>query len=115
MNLFSTCGDENISSGRHHVEIYPGPPTRHSRIMANFDEPLDDMADEEIYPESENHFSSPLSADHDSMSQDPRSSRQTEIPEKPRLKLDRPFLYFVRHNPTGLILHMGRFNPRLLP
>lgn len=35
--------------------------------------------------------------------------------ERPRLKLDRPFLYFVRHNPSGIILHMGRFNPRLLP
>jgi len=40
----------------------------------------------------------------------PRSSA-----ERPRLKLDRPFLYFVRHNPSGIILHMGRFNPRLLP
>ncbi|XP_033214259.1 mucin-17-like [Belonocnema kinseyi] len=115
MNLFSTCGDENISSGRHHVEIYPGPPSRLSRIMSNFDEQPDDMADGEFYPESENQFTSTLSADDDSLSQERRSSRQTEIPEKPRLKLDRPFLYFVRHNPTGLILHMGRFNPRLLP
>lgn len=41
--------------------------------------------------------------------------RQARIPEPPRLRFDRPFLYFVRHNPTGLVLHMGRFNPRLLP
>lgn len=41
--------------------------------------------------------------------------REAEAQEKPRLKLDRPFLYFVRHNPYGLILHMGRFNPRLIP
>lgn len=45
----------------------------------------------------------------------PLRPRQARIPEVPRLKFDRPFLYFVRHNPTGLILHMGRFNPRLLP
>lgn len=45
----------------------------------------------------------------------PLRPRQARIPDTPRLRFDRPFLYFVRHNPTGLILHMGRFNPRLLP
>lgn len=44
-----------------------------------------------------------------------REERQLSGSERPRLKLDRPFLYFVRHNPSGIILHMGRFNPRLLP
>ena len=32
--------------------------------------------------------------------------------EKPRMKMDKPFLYLVRHNLTGLILHIGRFNPK---
>ena len=117
MNLFSTCGDENISSGRHHVEVYPGPPTRNFRKMSDSDQELEEFANGEFYPESEDQFSSLSSAEDDSIDKEftSRSSRQTEISEKPRLKLDRPFLYFVRHNPTGLILHMGRFNPRLLP
>ncbi|KAJ1525662.1 hypothetical protein ONE63_008880 [Megalurothrips usitatus] len=43
--------------------------------------------------------------------------RQARIPEAApaRLRFDRPFLFIVRHNPTGVLLHMGRFNPRLLP
>ncbi|XP_046387209.1 uncharacterized protein LOC124156608 [Ischnura elegans] len=47
--------------------------------------------------------------------------RQARIPKPtavsllPRLRFDRPFLYFVRHNPSGFILLMGRFNPRLFP
>ena len=41
--------------------------------------------------------------------------RQARIPEAARLRFDRPFLFFVRHNPTGILMHMGRFNPRLLP
>lgn len=41
--------------------------------------------------------------------------RQARIPEAARLRFDRPFLFLVRHNPTGVLLHMGRFNPRLLP
>lgn len=40
-------------------------------------------------------------------------SKQQTAEKKPRIRLDRPFLYFVRHNPTGFILHMGRFNPRV--
>ncbi|XP_028982104.1 mucin-17-like [Diachasma alloeum] len=90
MNLFSTCGDENIQSGRHHVEVYPSSSQRNAR-------------------------SSPQPKAYKSRISEPSSSIQREDTDKPRLKLDRPFLYFVRHNPTGLILHMGRFNPRLLP
>ncbi|XP_011498183.1 PREDICTED: uncharacterized protein LOC105362440 [Ceratosolen solmsi marchali] len=40
-----------------------------------------------------------------------RNRRQVEI-EKPRMKMDKPFLYLIRHNLTGLILHIGRFNPK---
>ncbi|XP_076678458.1 uncharacterized protein LOC143374308 isoform X2 [Andrena cerasifolii] len=94
MNLFSTCGDENVANGRHHVEIYPASPSsRESRRK--------DVSSSSS-PDSEKP------AFHSAT----RSSERLE--EKPRLKLDQPFLYFVRHNPTGLILHMGRFNPRLL-
>ena len=41
-----------------------------------------------------------------------RHTRQVDSNEVPRLKMDKPFIYFVRHNPTGLILHIGRFNPK---
>ena len=40
-----------------------------------------------------------------------RVRRQTDS-EKPRMKMDKPFLYLIRHNLTGLILHIGRFNPK---
>ncbi|XP_023246423.1 mucin-17 [Copidosoma floridanum] len=40
-----------------------------------------------------------------------RNRRQTE-PEKSRMKVDKPFLYLIRHNLSGLILHIGRFNPK---
>ncbi|OXU28466.1 hypothetical protein TSAR_011463 [Trichomalopsis sarcophagae] len=40
-----------------------------------------------------------------------RTRRQAE-PEKPRMKMDKPFLYLIRHNLSGLILHIGRFNPK---
>ncbi|XP_076631268.1 uncharacterized protein LOC143346738 [Colletes latitarsis] len=99
MNLFSTCGDENVGNGRHHVEIYPASPSlRNSR---NEEKDGDSMLD----VPSKNYRTVPTRG----------AIRNTERSEdKPRLKLDQPFLYFVRHNPTGLILHMGRFNPRLL-
>lgn len=101
VNTFSTCSEENVSS-RHHVEVYPTSPQRSGREELNENPEkgsvhFDDMDDLE--------FSSlPLAL----------RPRQARLPNTPRLRFDRPFLYFVRHNPTGLILHMGRFNPRLL-
>ncbi|XP_014220284.1 uncharacterized protein LOC106648117 [Trichogramma pretiosum] len=44
-----------------------------------------------------------------------RTRRQTvdgTTSDKPRMKMDKPFLYLIRHNLTGLILHIGRFNPK---
>lgn len=99
MNLFSTCGDENILSGRHHVEVYPASAQRNAKGSSEQDE------DEWKHGDFMDFLEEATSV---------RTSRQTDQ-DRPRLKLDRPFLYFVRHNPTGLILHMGRFNPRLLP
>ncbi|XP_076294984.1 uncharacterized protein LOC143216098 isoform X2 [Lasioglossum baleicum] len=116
MNLFSTCGDENTANGRHHVEIYPASPvSRHSSSQdyehrtADAEEQLDsDSAASTFDFRLKNHRRT-VSA---SGTTPGVSEKQTE--DRPRLKLDQPFLYFVRHNPTGLILHMGRFNPRLL-
>ena len=41
----------------------------------------------------------------------PLRPRQARVPEVPRLRFDKPFIYFVRHNPTGLLIWMGRFSP----
>lgn len=103
MNLFSTCGDENVLNGRHHVETYPATPLRRNvkRHMEVIDDPAN-ISEEDAY------------SDVSSIEDFYREERQTSGSEKPKLKLDRPFLYFVRHNPSGIILHMGRFNPRLL-
>ncbi|XP_070153821.1 uncharacterized protein [Polyergus mexicanus] len=122
MNLFSTCGDENILSGRHHVETYPASPLRRSirRQMEDTDT-FGNIAENDasrygsIISSQEDHMDS-FYADQSRMDRFYREKRQPSgLSERPRLKLDRPFLYFVRHNPSGIILHMGRFNPRLLP
>jgi len=101
VNTFSTCAEESIGS-RHHVEVYPTSPQRSGREeldedpqtgSKNFDD-VDDLGLSSL----------PLAV----------RPRQARLPDAPRLRFDRPFLYFVRHNPTGLILYVGRFNPRLL-
>ncbi|CAL1679797.1 unnamed protein product [Lasius platythorax] len=122
MNLFSTCGDENILSGRHHVETYPASPLRRSiRRQTEDTDNLGSIAEEDasrhggIISSQEDHVDS-FYVDESHMDRFYREKRQPSgLSERPRLKLDRPFLYFVRHNPSGIILHMGRFNPRLLP
>ncbi|XP_015592143.1 mucin-17 isoform X2 [Cephus cinctus] len=106
INLFSTCGEENIITGRHHVEVYPASPLRNVRGRLDLSEEVDNY---------ENIDASTPPQDFEEPEESHRTARQANASDKPRLKLDRPFLYFVRHNPTGLILHMGRFNPRLLP
>lgn len=95
VNTFSTCGEETIGA-RHHVETYPASPQRIGR-------------------DETDHYST---RDLDYAFGDLQLSlrpRQARLPDNPRLRFDRPFLYMVRHNPSGMILHMGRFNPRLLP
>ncbi|KAL6423698.1 hypothetical protein ACFW04_010298 [Cataglyphis niger] len=119
MNLFSTCGDENILGGRHHVETYPASPLRRSiKRQKEHTDNLGNIAEDASRHggiSQDDHMDS-FYADQSRMDRFYREKRQPSgLSERPRLKLDRPFLYFVRHNPSGIILHMGRFNPRLLP
>ncbi|KYM79273.1 Leukocyte elastase inhibitor [Atta colombica] len=120
MNLFSTCGDENILNGRHHVETYPASPLRRNVERRTEDDNFGNTAEENtmrygILPQEDN-IDSYAEQSRTVLYGFYREERQLSGSlERPRLKLDRPFLYFVRHNPSGIILHMGRFNPRLLP
>nr|CAD7570454.1 unnamed protein product [Timema californicum] len=93
VNTFSTCSEESRDS-RRHVEVFPAATQRVGR----------EEDDGELEGNEQDVVSIPLAL----------RPRQARVPEGPRLRFDRPFLYLVRHNPTGLILHMGRFNPRLL-
>ena len=120
MNLFSTCGDENILNGRHHVETYPASPLRRNVERRTEDDNFGNTAEENtmrygMLPQEDN-IDSYADQSRTVLYGFYREERQLSGSlERPRLKLDRPFLYFVRHNPSGIILHMGRFNPRLLP
>jgi len=122
MNLFSTCGDENILGGRHHVETYPASPLRRNiRRTQNIDNFAEDdvSRDSSVLSREDYRNSFDTRQLHTARGEIKFYREKRQLPrssaERPRLKLDRPFLYFVRHNPSGIILHMGRFNPRLLP
>lgn len=96
MNVFSFCSTPEAEG---HVETYPSTK-RMGRLGSRGGEDYEDEYDWR----SSGVISLPL----------PLRPRQGRIPmsENPRIKFDRPFMYFVRHNPTGMILHIGRFNPR---
>lgn len=116
INQFSTCGEDKIAD-THHIEIYPSPA-----LKRDFDDEEDGKLDiSEAEDESKDNmqykslFYDPIYDSRYIHVPLPLRPRQARLPENPRLRFDRPFLYFVRHNPTGIILFMGRFNPRLLP
>lgn len=120
INTFSTCGEDRLPE-EHHTELYPAPPNKHrtmeyststTTIKANSENvvvPIVDYENERAFASDPiydlKYLSLPL----------PLRPRQARIPEAPRLRFDKPFIYFVRHNPTGMVLYFGRFNPRLLP
>uniref|UniRef100_A0A2S2P8G1 Serpin domain-containing protein n=1 Tax=Schizaphis graminum TaxID=13262 RepID=A0A2S2P8G1_SCHGA len=140
VNTFSTCGEDTIGA-RHHVETYPASPQRMGRAgrHGGQESGRNDGGDDD---DDDNHASS-VDDSHTSGDDESRTSddggrrkrdaddlplhspyshlplnlrpRQARLPDVPRLRFDRPFLYLVRHNPTGMIIYLGRFNPRLLP
>ncbi|CAH0399710.1 unnamed protein product [Chilo suppressalis] len=110
---FVTCG-EGVVSEQHHLEEYPESVVnvarrRSSRWASDWDEPRD-------YQRAFHDPHDVGEAMHLPLHLRPRQARLPSRNAQPaRLKFDRPFLYFVRHNPTGMILYVGRYNPRLLP
>ncbi|XP_004932704.2 uncharacterized protein LOC100272001 isoform X1 [Bombyx mori] len=113
MTSFVTCG-EGIIGEQHHVEEYPettrpGQRRRTSRWANYWDEPRDYQRAFHDPHDVGDAMNLPLHLR-------PRQARlPTRSTQPARLKFDRPFLYFVRHNPSGMILYVGRYNPRLLP
>ncbi|KAG8223035.1 hypothetical protein J437_LFUL001357 [Ladona fulva] len=133
MTAFGVCADDG--SSKRHLETYPSAQRtgrRHTRSLLETsaeerpDRPreartawVDELAREE---ENSYVFAAAAAARELPLAVRPRQARiprpalkqQTRV-VLPRLRFDRPFLYFVRHNPSGFILLMGRFNPRLFP
>lgn len=127
VNTFSTCGEDTIGA-RHHVETYPASPqrmgrsSRHESAQNGGDDDSLTSGDEEMVHNGRPEGSRrkryaddlPLHSPYSHLPLNLRP-RQARLPDVPRLRFDRPFLYLVRHNPTGMIIYLGRFNPRLLP
>lgn len=111
LTSFVTCG-EGLVDEQHHIEDYPETLTvarRRTSRWADWDEPRD-------YQRAFHDPHDVGEAMHLPLHLRPRQARvPTRIVQSARLKFDRPFLFFVRHNPSGMILYVGRYNPRLLP
>lgn len=113
MTSFVTCGEGMIGE-QHHIEEYPETVqlARHRKsrwINNDWNEPRD-------YQRAFHDPHDVGEAMHLPLHLRPRQARvPTRSVQPARLKFDRPFLFFVRHNPSGMILYVGRYNPRLLP
>ncbi|XP_050678780.1 probable serine/threonine-protein kinase DDB_G0282963 [Leptidea sinapis] len=113
LTSFVTCG-EGVIGEQHHIEEYPETLSdvqkrRNSRWLGAWNEPRDYQRSFHDPHDLGEAMNLPLHLR-------PRQARLPARSSQPaRLKYDRPFLFFVRHNPSGMILYVGRYNPRLLP
>ena len=114
INQFSTCGEDKIGDS-HHIEIYPSPSLKRDVLVEDEEDGKLEITPDKNNMQYKSLFYDPIYDSRYINVPLPLRPRQARLPENPRLRFDRPFLYFVRHNPTGIILFMGRFNPRLLP
>ncbi|KAI9583407.1 uncharacterized protein LOC119636096 [Glossina fuscipes] len=122
INTFSTCGEERIAD-HHHVEMYPAPPLRKRNKNVDTQDGYDVDSSEAVIDFGSLVQETALGRGFYDDLLDPKylelplplRPRQARVPDTPRLRFDKPFLYFLRHNPTGMIMFIGRFNPRLLP
>lgn len=99
-NSFGLC-DGQSSGGRQHVEVYPeaaegeGAKAAETAAVA---EPTNSAAAAASGREERVATVAPL----------PQTERESSAF---RVLVDKPFLFFKVHDPTGIILYMGRFNP----
>ncbi|KAJ8682747.1 hypothetical protein QAD02_018539 [Eretmocerus hayati] len=116
MNLFCTCSDDNKAGGRHLTETYPGTSSRNThKENSNVSELKENTTCDDV-----EETGAPINP-RQNLTRNRikwltkrrlcRHRRQAES-EKSRMRMDKPFLYFIRHNLSGLILHIGRFNPK---
>lgn len=117
INTFSMCNKDGLPKEQQHIEMYPAPPNKYRQIELRnqLTDNDNEMHTTNMFDETQRAFSDPHFDLKYLNLPLPLRPRQARIPETPRLRFDKPFVYFVRHNPTGMILYMGRFNPRLLP
>lgn len=114
INTFSMCNADGLPKEQQHIEMYPAPPNKYRKMELRKNS-IENKPPTHILEESQRAFYDPHFDLKYLNLPLPLRPRQARIPETPRLRFDKPFVYFVRHNPTGMILYMGRFNPRLLP
>lgn len=92
INQFTTCGEDKIGDS-HHIEIYPSPALKRGFADEEQEARLE-MASVDSGMQYKSLFYDPI---YDSRYMNVPLSlrpRQARLPENPRLRFDRPFLYF---------------------
>lgn len=103
VNTFSTCGEDKLAE-EHHIEMYPAPPNKHRTIEYTTSSTGKPVSMTAADYENERAFAADPIYDLRYLNLPlPLRPRQARLPENPRLRFDRPFLYFVRQNPTGML------------
>jgi len=98
INQFTTCGEDKIGD-QHHIEIYPSPALKRDVQVEMSDEEMAQLEAAENNNSNMQYKSLFYDPIYDSRYMNVPLSlrpRQARLPENPRLRFDRPFLYFVR-------------------